>query len=730
VSVDAPTPVDGTSAAQAPDGRTVGRRYTLRSSVGSGGMGTVWRAFDELLRREVAVKEVLLPPGIPAPERSVLCERTLREARAAAALNHPAVIRVYDVVNDGDRPWIVMELLDAASLADTLRDEGPLPYDRVAEIGLAVLGALEAAHRVGVLHRDVKPGNVLLGNDARVTLTDFGVARSPNESPLTSTGLLLGSPQYIAPERARGRPFGPPSDLFSLGATLYTAVEGRPPFDRGDPLPTMTAVVVEPPDQMAFAGPMAPVLLGLLEKDPQQRWDTEKTRNALRTVLGGGRITSLDGRAPRQSRSAGQRGRREEPSPNPADPAARLTPSAGSTSALPNTPASAGAHARPGATEPPVPSESPESSAPAQRPAPEGTAAMAVNPFTTEGLPSIPPDESGSPSTPGAPPESSQARGGRHAGSASVRGSVPVSGQPPAPGQPPQAGGAGTPFSGYARVPGVGPGTPPSPPPNSYNGYSGYGEPNYGDPANATAPLPSSAPSSAPRRSAYLDSRSGNVGGHTMVAPQPTISGPQGRRKTVLTVVAVFVVVLLIGVISYLISVATSGDSNGATQSPGSTQSASNVALTAYKFPRRGFNLKAPTAWKKTEYQNYVDFNSLKDINSQQDLKIRALVEDGESPESQIRAAERVQKGYLNAGKISAYEPIVKQESTEKLSGQDTWEWQYTYTKSNVERRVLWRVAVVDGSAYSLFLSAPKAQYDNLVATYNQVSESFTLTNT
>ena len=726
MSVDAPTPVDGTSAAQAPDGRTVGRRYTLRSSVGSGGMGTVWRAFDELLRREVAVKEVLLPPGIPAAERSVLCERTLREARAAAALNHPSVIRVYDVVNDGDRPWIVMELLDAASLADTLRDEGPLPYDRVAEVGLAVLGALEAAHRVGVLHRDVKPGNVLLGNDGRVTLTDFGVARSPNESPLTSTGLLLGSPQYIAPERARGRSFGPSSDLFSLGATLYTAVEGRPPFDRGDPLPTMTAVVVEPPDQMAFAGPMAPVLLGLLEKDPQQRWDTEKTRNALRTVLGGGRITSLDGRAPRQSRSAGQRGRREEPSLNPANPAARLAPAAGSTSAFPNTPPSAGAHARPSAME------SPESSAPAQRPAPEGTAAMAVSPFTTEGLPSIPPDESGAPSTPDVQQESSQARGGRHApGSASVRGSVPVSGQPPAPGQPPQA---ATPFSGHARVPGANPGTPPSPPPNSYNGYSGYGDPNYGDPnygdpANATAPLPSGAPSSAPRRSAYLDNRSGNVGGHTMVAPQPTISAWQGRRKTVLTVVAIFVAVLLIGLISYLISVATSGNSNDAAQSPASTQSASSLALTPYTFSDRGFNLKAPTAWKKAEYKNYVDFNSLKDISSPQDQKIRALVEDGESPESKIGAAERVQKGYLSAGKISAFETLVKQESTEKLDGQDTWEWQYTYTKGDVERRVLWRVAVVDGSAYSLYLSAPKAQYDSLVATYNQVSESFKLTN-
>jgi hypothetical protein len=195
------------------------------------------------------------------------------------------VIKVYDVVTDADRPWIVMELLEAISIAEAVRDIGLLPPRRAAEIGLAVLGALDAAHRVGVLHRDVKPANVLLCHDGRIVLTDFGVARGPGDSQLTSTGLLLGSPQYIAPERARGQSFGPPSDLWSLGTTLFAAVEGRSPFDRGDPLQTMTAVVAEPYDPPEHAENLAPVLDGLLRKDPAARWDVQRVRAGLRSVL-------------------------------------------------------------------------------------------------------------------------------------------------------------------------------------------------------------------------------------------------------------------------------------------------------------------------------------------------------------------------------------------------------------------------------------------------------------
>src|SRR5436190_6520194 len=262
-------------------GTVIGGRYELRAAIGHGGMGTVWHAADRLLRRDVAVKEVLLPPGMAEDERSALYERTLREARAAAALSHPSVVQVYDVVTDGGRPWIVMELLDARSLADMVIDDGPLAPRAVAKIGVALLGALEVAHSAGVLHRDVKPANVLICTDGRCVLTDFGVARLPTESKLTTPGMVLGSPHFISPERAVGGPFGPPSDLFSLGVTLYTAVEGGPPFDRGDPFETMRAVVEEPPRPARLAGPLQPVLWGLLDKEPSRRWTVEQARVAL-----------------------------------------------------------------------------------------------------------------------------------------------------------------------------------------------------------------------------------------------------------------------------------------------------------------------------------------------------------------------------------------------------------------------------------------------------------------
>jgi eukaryotic-like serine/threonine-protein kinase len=268
-------------------GTVVGGRYELKTPIGNGGMGTVWRASDAMLRRDVAVKEVLLPPTMPQGEKDALCERTLREARAAAALSHPSVVQVYDVVTDAGRPWIVMELLEARSLADMVIDDGPMAPRAVAKIGIAMLGALEVAHAAGVLHRDVKPANVLICNDGRCVLTDFGVARLPTESNLTTPGMVLGSPHFISPERAVGGAFGPPSDLFSLGVTLYTAVEGGPPFDRGDPFETMRAVVEEAPRPARLAGPLKPVLWGLLDKEPSRRWSVEQARTALRELLTG-----------------------------------------------------------------------------------------------------------------------------------------------------------------------------------------------------------------------------------------------------------------------------------------------------------------------------------------------------------------------------------------------------------------------------------------------------------
>ena len=261
--------------------RTIGGRYRLDRSIGQGGMGTVWQGHDELLGREVAIKEVRFPPELGKQEIADLRERTLREARATARLSHPNVITTYDVVEEDDRPWIVMELLKTHSLSEVLRDEGPLPPHRVAEIGLGVLAALETAHAQGVVHRDVKPSNVLVTADGRPVLTDFGIATMAGDPALTSTGVVLGSPAYMSPERARGKAFGPESDLWSLGVTLFAAAEGRPPFESDNALGTLTAVISDPVPPMTVGGPLALAVGGLLRKDPQERASIATVRKQL-----------------------------------------------------------------------------------------------------------------------------------------------------------------------------------------------------------------------------------------------------------------------------------------------------------------------------------------------------------------------------------------------------------------------------------------------------------------
>ncbi|MFL5911954.1 MAG: serine/threonine-protein kinase, partial [Gaiellaceae bacterium] len=247
-------------------------RYRLVEPLATGGMGTVWRAYDDVLDRPVAVKEVLLPPRLDPEEREVLRRRTLREARAAAKLRHAAIVTIFDVIEHDDRPWIVMELVPSQSLDERIRRRGPLPPSEAAAIGLRILDALVTAQAAGVQHRDIKPANVLLADDGRVVLTDFGIARHVGDETLTSAGLLVGSPNFLAPERARGlESVGLQSDLWSLGATLYTAVEGHPPFERNGPLPTLTAVVMDEPPPPRHAGPLRAVIDGLLVKNPVHR---------------------------------------------------------------------------------------------------------------------------------------------------------------------------------------------------------------------------------------------------------------------------------------------------------------------------------------------------------------------------------------------------------------------------------------------------------------------------
>ncbi|MGC9437265.1 serine/threonine-protein kinase [Streptomyces sp. WG5] len=277
--------------------RVIAGRYRLLSPLGEGGMGTVWRARDEVLHREVAVKEVRAPAGLPETAVRRLYARLEREAWAAARVAHHNVVTVYDVATDGGRPWIVMELVRGLSLADLLEAEGPLEPRRAARIGAEVLAALRAAHGAGVLHRDVKPANVLLANDGRVVLTDFGIAVVEGSSALTMTGEVVGSPEFLAPERALGRTPGPESDLWSLGVLLYAAVEGVSPFRQDTPLSTLRAVVDEELPPPHRAGALTPVVEGLLRKDPAERTPAERAERDLRLVGAGG--TPSGGGTPR-----------------------------------------------------------------------------------------------------------------------------------------------------------------------------------------------------------------------------------------------------------------------------------------------------------------------------------------------------------------------------------------------------------------------------------------------
>ncbi|MFD8826901.1 serine/threonine-protein kinase, partial [Streptomyces sp. NPDC059605] len=267
------------------DGRLLAGRYRLGEVLGRGGMGTVWRADDETLGRTVAVKELRFPSAIDEDEKRRLITRTLREAKAIARIRNNSAVTVYDVVDEDDRPWIVMELIEGKSLAEAIREDGVLTPKRAAEVGLAILDVLRSAHREGILHRDVKPSNVLIAEDGRVVLTDFGIAQVEGDPSVTSTGMLVGAPSYISPERARGHKPGPPADLWSLGGLLYASVEGSPPYDKGSAIATLTAVMTEPLDPPKNAGPLKDVIYGLLAKDPEQRLDDAGARTLLNDVL-------------------------------------------------------------------------------------------------------------------------------------------------------------------------------------------------------------------------------------------------------------------------------------------------------------------------------------------------------------------------------------------------------------------------------------------------------------
>ncbi|GGK68687.1 hypothetical protein Sme01_13950 [Sphaerisporangium melleum] len=356
--------------------RLIADRYELIAALGRGTMGTVWRAHDRLLGRDVAVKEIRQDAGLSTEQRDELRERMIREGRNAAKIVHPSVATVHDAILVDGSPWIVMELVEARSLQQVIDEEGPLPPRLVAEIGLDLLGALGAAHKQGVLHRDVKPGNVLLTDTGRVVLTDFGIAKSEGDSSITRTGMVIGSPGYTAPERARGDHTGPESDLWSLGATLYFAVEGRPAYERATVGETLAALMTEQADPAAQAGPLRPALEGLLEKDHTKRLGFDLAvamlRRVAKTPSSASPPPSSTPASPPSSSTPASTSVPSSPTPTSSAPSSvSAPPAASSADAGPSSPSAAGRGPSSTPAGPRTSRPSPAASAP--RPAPSAS---------------------------------------------------------------------------------------------------------------------------------------------------------------------------------------------------------------------------------------------------------------------------------------------------------------------------------------------------------------------
>jgi len=293
----------GAAAVAPAAGTRLAGRYLLADRLGSGGMGVVWRARDELLGREVAIKDLWLPPSATAADRTRLRDRVLGEARAAARFSHPGAVVLHDVLVHDGRPLLVMELVDAPSLYELVEREGPLPTGLVARLGLGLLDTLEAAHRQGVVHLDVTPANVLVLADGGAKLADFGIAAA-QDAPAREGGTVLGSPAYMAPEQVAGERVGPAADLWALAATMYFAVEGVSPFGLGEPRETLAAVVADPPRPPRLAGPLGPALLGMLDKQPALRPGTARLRQQLGPLADGDATGRWAAAAPAKGRRA------------------------------------------------------------------------------------------------------------------------------------------------------------------------------------------------------------------------------------------------------------------------------------------------------------------------------------------------------------------------------------------------------------------------------------------
>lgn len=683
-------------------GTVIGGRYALRTAIGHGGMGTVWRATDTVLRRDVAVKEVVLPPGLAPVDRDQMYQRTLREARAAAALSHPAVVQVYDVVTDAGRPWIVMELLNARSLAEMIVEDGPLAPRAVAKIGIALLGALEVAHAVGVLHRDVKPANVLIANDGRCVLTDFGVARMPTDAELTTPGMVLGSPHFISPERAVGANFGPPSDLFSLGVTLYTAVEGRPPFDKPDPFETMRAVVEEAPAPAMRAGALSGVLYGLLEKNPDRRWDVETARSVLRELLIGPLASN--------------------PTTHFTDPYAVVRPAPFTPPPAPTSSGQIGGRAMlaPGETVDDVArrrrGEGPTVTQPVPRRAETPGTPQPAGPVPGGSM-SGPPGPLPGPMPPLTPPVQR-----RKAARDETSASIPVFDDT-------DANGAGVTGLDVDVLPRGGPGQP----------VGGNGHPGVPIGAIPTQPVGSPSEYTATRlpggrhaRAASPEANRGTVGNlaSTAVTAVAQVAGPSWQsfrrqpKNLQIGVAAGVALVLVLGLIGFIALLP--GGSGGHMRGAGSAAPAGPAFQTQEYRDPRGFVVNIPKDWTQRKPANggYLDYLDPADVNR----RIRVNIENSSgTPTSFAGVAENGLKN--NTGSCEApYQRVGLRDGADvKLAGQNAAELEYTCGSGATARHGIWRFTVQNGKAYHFFLTVPAAKFDASKPIYDEMVRSYRL---
>ncbi|MCX4386737.1 protein kinase [Micromonospora peucetia] len=697
---------------RATPGTTIGDRYSLRSTVGNGGMGTVWRATDTLLRRDVAVKEVVLPPGLAPSDRDSMYERTLREARAAAAIQHPAVVQVYDVVTEGGRPWIVMELLDARSLADMVIEDGPVTQRVVAKIGIALLGALEVAHAIGVLHRDVKPANVLICADGRCVLTDFGVARMPTDVQLTTPGMVLGSPHFISPERAMGQEFGPPSDLFSLGVTLYTAVEGRPPFDKGDPIETMHAVVEDPPAPPQRSGPLARVLMGLLEKDPARRFDVHTARAMLRELLAG----------PLTSNAAAVNSVTDPYSVVPVPRSVPAPPAAQPEQPKPSGHIGGRAMLNPGESLTDRLAALRRGERPGQAALPAGPAAMEdtsadalAGPLhTPTGAMPAPTGPKPAGRTYGGPEATQRMTAGGNDATQQMRtnaaGLVGFSG----PTEATQRVSAGTPVFGAPpeATQRVSAGTPVfGPPPEATQHIGGtYGGGQWSVPGTGQ---PWATPATEPAAAGSGGGFAGRVGGVV-----GTVKG--WPRKVQLAAAGGLAVVLLIGAVVLF--------SGGDEPAPTTPQAAPTSQAPAGGVPQmkehsgKGVRVMVPQGWELNSAGNWVDYVDPQD----EGRKVRILVEDFRT--TSMRWAEVATDGLKNRSKSCAkpYNQLAMDEV--QWVGKAAAQFEYTCGEGEAKRHGVWRGVVHEGKSYSFYLTSNDAKFADSRPIFDEMVKSFQLT--